>query len=314
MNRNVTQTSFDSKVTELQQQCDNESSLIQNQRQRILLLRRNMLVLTHRITKQSVALFRFKQQLFEQQEIIRKASANIISNPFVHLSVLPIAVNYSYLEESIQLAIFHNLRLKKLIHQLRLIFPITYSASSRHWSIRSLKLPNLNLNSYNDEMMSTVIGYIVAVTLQLSRILFIPLKYKLVYQSSRSIIIDELNAANQKNTNITNNTRANAIVNNTLNVNSYPLYFKNTDETLVECGLILLQKNIQQMLETVIKWKTQRQLPLQPNMSNRSNPNTLNQMNSNASAQSVKSTESQSIQHSQMLAQLSQIFNLLLPI
>lgn len=55
----------------------------------------------------------------------------------------------------------------------------------------------------------------------------IPLRFRLIYRGSRSVICDDVTASSQ-----------------------FPLYFKNMEERRFELGVILLNKNIEQVRET----------------------------------------------------------------
>ena len=54
----------------------------------------------------------------------------------------------------------------------------------------------------------------------------IPLRFRLIYRGSRSVICDDVTASSQ-----------------------FPLYFKNMEERRFELGVILLNKNIEQVRE-----------------------------------------------------------------
>ncbi len=75
----------------------------------------------------------------------------------------------------------------------------------------------------DDEQCSTALGYCGHLVLMLSKYLGVPLRYRIIYKSSRSDICDDVvQAASQ-----------------------FPLYLKGSDERRFQCGCILLNKNIE---------------------------------------------------------------------
>ncbi len=100
------------------------------------------------------------------------------------------------------------------------------------YTIRGIKLlatnsiSNASTNSDGDEQSSTALGYCGHLVLMLSKYLGVPLRYRIIYRSSRSDICDDVvQAASQ-----------------------FPLYLKGSDERRFQCGCILLNKNIEHML------------------------------------------------------------------
>lgn len=127
------------------------------------------------------------------------------------------------------------------------------------YTIRGLRLPN-NFNniltSFDEEQVSTALGYVCHLVLMLSKYLEVsqrtcplyvaaslhscccslspsllltvrqvPLRYRLLFRGSRSVVCDDVTASSQ-----------------------FPLYFKNMEERRFELGVILLNKNIEQII------------------------------------------------------------------
>lgn len=76
----------------------------------------------------------------------------------------------------------------KLVSDLQTIYPITLTESNEY-AIRDLELP-ADLNMRDDEHISSALGYVVHLVLLLSKYLEVPLRYRLIYNASRSMIKD----------------------------------------------------------------------------------------------------------------------------
>jgi len=87
-------------------------------------------------------------------------------------------------------------------------------------------LPNHNLQTHDEEEISTALGYCGHLVLMLSKYLLVPLRYRIIYKGSRSDICDDV----------------------VQSFSQFPLFFKNADERRFQCGCILLNKNIEHML------------------------------------------------------------------
>lgn len=131
-------------------------------------------------------------------------------------------------------------RRRTLLQNLASIYPISpprtalKSAQTHHplmcFTIRGLRLPN-NFNniltSFDEEQVSTALGYVCHLLLIISKYLEVPLRYRMIYRASRSVICDDVTASSQ-----------------------FPLYFRNMEERRFELGVILLGKNIEHVRET----------------------------------------------------------------
>jgi len=100
--------------------------------------------------------------------------------------------------------------------------------------IREVPLPNAQLSGMDDEQISTALGYVTHVVFMLSKILCIPMRYKLVYRASRSAVCDEVQSSFAQ----------------------FPLFSKGVEERRFECALILLNKNIEHLLNARVEdWR-----------------------------------------------------------
>lgn len=95
------------------------------------------------------------------------------------------------------------------------------------YSINGFVLPNSKYDGYDEEKVATALGHVCHLTKLLSKYLDIPLRYKIISMMSRSKIIDE----------IRNNGR-------------YPLYSKAQDYDNFAYAVFLLNKNIEQLLNS----------------------------------------------------------------
>eukprot|EP00968_Pinguiococcus_pyrenoidosus_P015575 scaffold1439_cov282-Pinguiococcus_pyrenoidosus.AAC.11 len=62
---------------------------------------------------------------------------------------------------------------------------------NKEWAIRGLELPK-DLSGKDDEHISSALGYAAHLVLMLSKYLAVPLRYQILYYSSRSAIRDEV--------------------------------------------------------------------------------------------------------------------------
>jgi len=121
------------------------------------------------------------------------------------------------------------MRQSTLIRQLRSIFPITQSQNKL--CINGIKLPNSDNFAGNDEeQIATALGFVCQILCMLSKWLEVPLRYPMTPISSRSYIKDEIShpTANSK----------------------FPLYSKGVERTRFEYGVYLLNKNLEQILNS----------------------------------------------------------------
>lgn len=78
---------------------------------------------------------------------------------------------------------------KLLLNRLKLMYPII--SSHTRCSISSLNIP-YDTTLFDNEHVSTALGYVSHTTLMLSKYLQVPLRYELVCSSSRSLVRDGL--------------------------------------------------------------------------------------------------------------------------
>lgn len=90
------------------------------------------------------------------------------------------------------------------------------------YTIRGLKLPTTQLTAYDEEQISTALGYVAHFVLLLSKYLNIPLRYRIIYRGSRSTICDD-----------------------TASYTQFPLYFKSVEDKRFELAFFFLNKNIE---------------------------------------------------------------------
>jgi len=99
-------------------------------------------------------------------------------------------------EESVRLQFLFEARQIKLLSELHMIYPIERVGSpgekgTERYAIRGIEFqPPFEGSQRDDEQISTVLGYIVHMTLLASKYLEIPLRYQLLFFASRSMIRD----------------------------------------------------------------------------------------------------------------------------
>lgn len=112
-------------------------------------------------------------------------------------------------------------RRRKLISQLMQIYPIERTAANNNYSVRGIVLPVSGLTSYEEQPISSALGYIAHLVFLLSKYLDVPLRYRIVYRCSRSGICDDVESFTE-----------------------LPLYFQNTNLRNFEKAIRLLHRNI----------------------------------------------------------------------
>jgi len=134
------------------------------------------------------------------------------------------------------------IRQRRMIAQLLQIYPImrpganqeaspvTASillsmSASQHWTLRTIPLPNVQLASFDEETVSTALGYVAHLVFLVAKYLDVPLRYRIVYRASRSLICDDVQHFVQ-----------------------FPLFYSKVDQKHFECAVMLLNKNIQHLL------------------------------------------------------------------
>ncbi|CAO3614190.1 unnamed protein product [Cunninghamella blakesleeana] len=124
-----------------------------------------------------------------------------------------------------------NQRKKELIADLFAIYPIEQSFDDfQQFRIRGIFLPNSVYTGCNDESIATALGFTAHLVNMLAFYLSIPLRYPIDPMGSRSTIHDPVSLINGSRT--------------------FPLYGKGVDKYRFEFGVFLLNKNIEQMMNS----------------------------------------------------------------
>ena len=113
----------------------------------------------------------------------------------------------------------------KLVGELQTIYPIETQPVSGRYTIRGLEMPPIDCPQREEEQLTTALGYLVHLLLLLSKYLAVPLRYQLLYFSSRSMIKDAVSG------------------------HSMPLYRKDIDIERFKKAFVWLQRNVEQLLD-----------------------------------------------------------------
>ncbi|CAM9415565.1 unnamed protein product [Phaeothamnion confervicola] len=114
-------------------------------------------------------------------------------------------------------------RQARLVGHLQHIYPISYAASGE-WAIRGLGLP-ADLQSRDDEVVSSALGYVVHLVAMIAKYLQIPLRYQVIYNASRSAVRD----------NVTGGSTA------------YPLFKRGVERERFDRAVYLLARDVEQL-------------------------------------------------------------------
>jgi len=119
-----------------------------------------------------------------------------------------------------------------LIRDMRGIFTITQTAD-RHKSlcINGVRLPNTDFTGCPEETIATGLGLVCQAIFMLSRWLDVPLRYPMKPGLSRSTISDHISSFSTS-------------------TNSFPLYARGVDRNRFEYAVFLLNKNLEQLLNS----------------------------------------------------------------
>ncbi|EGG16123.1 hypothetical protein DFA_09795 [Cavenderia fasciculata] len=164
-------------------------------------------------------------------QLIPKASA-LANAGIVYLQ------SYQMLEEMNQMLemeklLLNNIRssLEKkkwyLLSQIRSIYPI--QQGNKVLNINGLPLPNSDFNGFDEENISTALGYVCHILHLASRYLDIPLRYPMTPMASRSFIKDEISHHSSS---------------------KFPLYSKGVEKRIFDYAVFLLNKNLEQLLSS----------------------------------------------------------------
>lgn len=118
----------------------------------------------------------------------------------------------------------------ELISQLRLIFPINSSPDQKCLLISGFRLPNSDFNGCDEEQIATALGFVCHVLFMVSKYLEVPLRYNMIPMCSRSVIRDDISQQISP---------------------KFPLYSRGVDRTRFEYAVFLLNKNVEQLLNSL---------------------------------------------------------------
>lgn len=114
----------------------------------------------------------------------------------------------------------------KLVGELQTIYPIEPVRSTGKYAIRGLELPAFDCSAREEEHLTTALGYLVHLLLLLSKYLDVPLRYQLLYFSSRSLVKDAVSGI------------------------SVPLYRKDIEPEKFKKAIVWLQRDVEQLLNS----------------------------------------------------------------
>lgn len=117
--------------------------------------------------------------------------------------------------------------ISRLIHNLSKIYVIEKTDVEDLYTINGLLLPNTNYEGQDEEDMAAALGHVCHLTNLLSKYLDVPLKYTIISMLSRSQIVDNIK-----------------------NEGTYPLYSKAQEYENFAYGVFLLNKNIEQLVNS----------------------------------------------------------------
>jgi hypothetical protein len=137
------------------------------------------------------------------------------------------------MEDFKQVVLVSKKSILQLIAELEKVFPITRrpirnSKSEFEWLISGFVLPHSNFEGFDEEQTATALGLVCHLVFILAKYLDIPLRYAVVPKCSRSYIINIQSA----------------------HKGQYPLYSRGVDSSRFQYAVFLLNKNVEQLLDS----------------------------------------------------------------
>jgi len=116
-----------------------------------------------------------------------------------------------------------------LISRLSTIYSIQPTNDGNGYTVNGFRLPNSDFTGCDEEQIATALGFVCHVAFMISKYLEVPLRYPMIPMCSRSVIRDDISQqASPK----------------------FPLYSRGVDRTRFEYAVFLLNKNLEQLLNS----------------------------------------------------------------
>lgn len=162
-----------------------------------------------------------------------------------------------------------------LVAQIRTIYTIQQSQDGKSLSVNGFKLPNSDFTGCDEEQIATALGYVSHILYLAAKYLEVPLRYPMIPMCSRSMILDEISQQTSP---------------------KFPLYSRGVDRTRFEYAVFLLNKNLEQLLNSQgleiislrhtlpnVQILLSKERTINSNITINSNNNNLSNMNNNNS-------------------------------
>jgi hypothetical protein len=117
----------------------------------------------------------------------------------------------------------------RLINQIKALYPISHSNDNKSLSINGYKLPNSDFTGCDEEQIATSLGCVSHILYLAAKYLEVPLRYPMIPMCSRSVILDEISQQTSP---------------------KFPLYSRGVDRTRFEYAVFLLNKNLEQLMNS----------------------------------------------------------------
>lgn len=132
--------------------------------------------------------------------------------------------------------------------KLKIVFPlIKGSDQDSTFSIAGLSLPNSDFTGCDEEEIAAALGCVAHVLRLLARWFDVPLRYPIVFLCSRSLILDEIAHGGSPRCAKLN---FGSYFFSQFQTNRFPLFSRGVDRARFEYGVYLLNKNLEQLLQS----------------------------------------------------------------
>jgi len=168
-----------------------------------------------------------RRELIPQVRTVSKAEISLLASKKILAEDKKRLENDLQLCEKISVSITN--RKWNLISHLRTVYPVSQSSDGKTLALAGFRLPNSDFTGCDEEQIATALGFVCHIIFMISKYLEVPLRYPMIPMCSRSVIRDDISQQVSP---------------------KFPLYSRGVDRTRFEYAVFLLNKNLEQLLNS----------------------------------------------------------------
>jgi len=168
-----------------------------------------------------------RRELIPQVRTVSKAEISLLASKKILAEDKKRLENDLELCEKISVSITN--RKWNLISHLRTVYPVSQSSDGKTLALAGFRLPNSDFTGCDEEQIATALGFVCHIIFMISKYLEVPLRYPMIPMCSRSVIRDDISQQVSP---------------------KFPLYSRGVDRTRFEYAVFLLNKNLEQLLNS----------------------------------------------------------------